>query len=242
MLLDYIYFTNIGLKRTVNEDSVNVYQLNDGLLAIVCDGLGGNRAGNIASKLAVDTIHAYFVNSSEEDNLIKIDSAITEANTTLIKTAESNEALRGMATTVETLYIDDVKAYWGHVGDSRIYLYVDNNLSQLTKDHSLVQKLVDDGVITEEIASKHPYKNVIMRAIGDKNEVVVDFDYLFLKIEEPWKFFMCTDGVSNVVSDEELSSLLSNNDLNYISVEMTKLIESRGAPDNFSFIIINNKV
>lgn len=242
MLLDYIYFTNIGLKRTLNEDYLSVHQMPEGLLAIVCDGLGGNKGGDVASKLAVETILGYFQSCQEVDKLTCINNSIIQANKVLLSTAETSPDYKGMATTVELLYIDDEKAYWGHVGDSRIYLYVDGTLSKLTKDHSLVQKLVDDGIITEEIAERHPYKNVIMRALGDKDEVIVDFDYLYIKPEKNWKFMLCTDGVSNVISDSELQDLFAETDLNLISREMAQTIEERGAPDNFSFIIISNKV
>jgi protein phosphatase len=119
---------------------------------------------------------------------------------------------------------------------------VGDELMQLTKDHSLVQRLVDDGYITEEDAERHPNRNVIMRALGDKDQLVVDYNYLFLKENESWKFLMCSDGVSGVLTKEEIKTFLSKDNLQAISKNISDEIEMRGAPDNFSFVIISNKI
>lgn len=241
MILSYIYTSKTGLKRSVNEDFANVFELDDGLLCVVCDGLGGNVAGDTASKLAVSTIENYFRINTHEEHLTRLNNAILKANEQIVKAGKSDSQYKGMATTAVVLFIHENKACWGHVGDSRIYLAKHDSMIQLTKDHSLVQKLVDNGYITEREAEQHPQRNIIVRALGDKQDVIVDFDYFYLDENESWKFLLCTDGVSGVVDKEELYSYLRNENLNEISTLLTKEIEERGAPDNFTFIIVANK-
>jgi len=141
-----------------------------------------------------------------------------------------------MATTIEVLFLKDNNAYWGHVGDSRIYFLRNGNLKQLTKDHSLVQKLVDEGYLTIKEAENHPNKNIIMRALGDNNNVEIDLSKIKLNSSDDFLFFMCTDGVTGVMNDNELEKIFSN--YNKINDTLTKQIIQRGAPDNFSFVII----
>ncbi|MBX2977176.1 MAG: Stp1/IreP family PP2C-type Ser/Thr phosphatase [Ignavibacteriaceae bacterium] len=241
MILSYIYTSKTGLKRSANEDFANVFEMEDGLLCIVCDGLGGNNAGDTASKLAVATIEDYFRSNPHEEHLTRLSNAILKANEQIYRVGRSDSQYKGMATTVVVLFIHENKACWGHVGDSRIYISKQDSIVQLTKDHSLVQKLVDNGYISEREAEIHPQRNIIVRALGDKPEVVVDFDYFFLNEDEPWKFLLCTDGVSGVLERDELYSFLRNENLNEISHLLSKEIEERGAPDNYTFIVVANK-
>ncbi len=242
MKLNYIFSSRTGLRRSINEDYVDVFEVEDGLLAIVCDGLGGNKAGEVASKLAVSSIYNSFIGSEAKDLLVRIKEAIKFANEQLIHSADKNSEFKGMATTAVVLFIDKNFANWGHVGDSRLYFYTRNQVSQLTKDHSFVQKLLDDGYISSKDAENHPHKNVIMRALGDKTNLEVDTEKIKFLKNESWKFLLCTDGVSNVVSRQELAEHLAYDDLEFISKSLSKLIDERGAPDNYSFIIISNQV
>lgn len=228
-----------GLKRVQNEDALGTYDIEDGLLIIVCDGLGGNKAGEVASQLTVDTIYKTFRNSEIPDYLSRIKKAITEANRMVVENSFVNSSLKGMATTVEVLFLQDNNAFWGHVGDSRIYFLGNGRLKQLTKDHSLVQKLIDDGFLTLKEAENHPNKNVIMRAIGDNMNVEIDISKM--KINNginDIKFLVCTDGVTSVVNDEEIEKILNENDIDVVKNKLSALIEERGAPDNFSFVVV----
>jgi protein phosphatase len=242
MKLSYIYSSRVGLKRTSNEDYVDIFEIEDGLLGVVCDGLGGNNAGEEASKLGVATIHDYFIEHQEEEFRERIENAVIIANRAIINAASQDSELRGMATTAEVLFIDKNSAYWGHVGDSRIYYLLENRLSQVTKDHSLVQKLLDNGHITQKEAENHPQKNIIMRALGDKLSVEVDTDVIQLEKMKRWKFLLCSDGVSNVFRQNELESLMKEDDLEKLSKALSATIEDRGAPDNYSYIIISNQI
>jgi protein phosphatase len=242
MIINYIINSQIGLRRESNEDFANVFRIHNNLLAIVCDGLGGNQAGNIASKLAVESIHNYFITTNDEDDLSKVNSAIIQANESIILASQEQSKLNGMATTAEVLYLSGTRAFWGHVGDSRIYYSTGNRLIQLTKDHSVVQRLVDSGYITEKEAETHPHRNIIMRALGDKSSIIVDFDFLYLDETQPWKFLICSDGVSGVITKNEIEEYLKIEDLKVMSGMFSKKIEERGAPDNYTYIIISNKV
>lgn len=235
----YITHTNTGLKREENEDSLGVFEIDNGLLVVVCDGLGGNKAGEVASSLAVSTIASKFKESGEKNILDRIKGAILAANKTVLEESNKDFDRKGMATTVEALYLKNDNAYWGHVGDSRIYYIKNGKLKQLSKDHSLVQKLVDEGYLTLKEAENHPNKNIIMRALGDNDSLEVDLSKLRTGFSDKGKFFLCTDGVTTVINDSELEELLSGNDFDKISYEISRLVEERGAPDNFSFVILS---
>ncbi len=239
MKFKHTFVSKIGLKRIDNEDSVGVFEVEDGLLAIVCDGLGGNKAGEVASKLTVETIYDVFKNMNQNDFLVRIQNSITEANNTVLEKSSNDVDLNGMATTAEVLFLKGDNAYWGHVGDSRIYNLRNGKLKQLTKDHSLVQKLVDEGYLTLKEAENHPNKNIIMRALGDKNAVDIDLSKLKISQRDDFKFFVCTDGVTAVLGDSDLQSLLKLKDINIIADKVCNLVEERGAPDNYTFVLIS---
>ncbi len=235
----HLSLSKIGLKRLDNEDAVGVFEIDNGILAILCDGLGGNKAGEVASQLTIETVRNIFSEEDNTDSLSKIKQAIIESNNAIIKNANADFDLKGMATTAEVLYLKDDTAFWGHIGDSRIYLLKNSKLKQLTKDHSLVQKLVDEGYLTMKEAENHPNKNIIMRALGDNDNIEIDLSKQKINATDDVKFFLCSDGVTTVIKDEELQNILSENDLKSVSKTLADLIEERGAPDNFSFIIIS---
>jgi PPM family protein phosphatase len=236
--MGYKYFsvTNIGLKRLENEDALGIYEIENGILAIVCDGLGGNKAGDVASKLSVNTVYEFFKSSTQNDYLERIKSAVIEANNIILKKASSCIEFQGMATTIEVLYLVGNSVYCGHVGDSRMYFLQNGKLKQLTKDHSLVQKLLDEGFLNANEAENHPNRNIIMRALGDNSAVEVDLSKITLNPSDDCLFFLCTDGVTTSVNDNELEEILAN--YNNINETLSDLIQQRGAPDNFTFICI----
>jgi serine/threonine protein phosphatase PrpC len=241
MKFKYVTLTDTGLKRIENEDSYGVYDVDGGLLVVVCDGLGGNKAGNVASKLAVESISKTFQDLGGAEYLERIRLSILEANKIVIEESNKDFDRKGMATTVETLYLKGDTAYWGHVGDSRLYYLKNNKLKQLSKDHSLVQKLIDEGYLTLKEAENHPNKNIIMRALGDSDNVEVDTSKLKISPADSGKFFVCTDGVTTVLHNDELENILVNDNPHYISEAIANLVEKRGAPDNYTFVIITGE-
>ncbi len=240
MIYSYLSRTEVGLKRFDNEDAIGIQEINGGLLAIVCDGLGGNKAGEVASNLAIETVINDFIEIPNSiDWLEKIRISLSDANKAVYEKSISNFEYKGMATTAEVLFLKDDSAYWGHVGDSRIYLFKNNKIQKLTKDHSLVQKLLDEGYLTIKEAENHPNKNIIMRAVGEQPDIDIDLSKQKNNNNDQNKYFLCSDGVTAVINDEELQDILRNTDLEVISDTLYKLIIERGAPDNFSFIIIS---
>ena len=238
MIFNYITASRTGLKREHNEDHIGIFEIDGGLLIIVCDGLGGNRGGEVASKLAVNTISSEFKNMNKLGTIARIHRSITKANESIIKLSSKDENITGMATTSEVLFLKKDFAYWGHVGDSRIYSSKNGKLQLLSKDHSLVQRLVDEGHITLKEAENHPNKNIITRALGDGIEIEVDLSKIKLKKKEYNRFFVCTDGVSGVLNDIEIEKLINGNNLSNIADKMSHMIENRGAPDNYSFVLL----
>ncbi len=238
MKYNYISVSETGLKRVCNEDYIGIYNTCGGLLIIVCDGLGGNNAGEVASKMSVETKYSYFSNAEKKDYLQVIKDSITKANRLLQERSQKDIDLWGMATTVEVLWLIRDTAYWGHVGDSRIYLWKNEKLKQVTKDHSLVQKLVDEGKLTLKEAENHPNRNIIMRAVGDKPVIDIDLSKQKLNRRDDIKFFICTDGVTAVIGNDELEILLKQKKLNKVSETLKHIIDERGAPDNYSFVIL----
>ena len=241
MKFKYVTLTDVGLKRSDNEDSFGVFDVENGLLVVVCDGLGGNKAGDVASKLAVQTIAKTFQNLSDTEYLERIKLSILEANKKVMEESNKDFDRKGMATTAETLFLKDDTAFWGHVGDSRIYYLKNNKLKQLSKDHSLIQKLIDEGYLTLKEAENHPNKNIIMRALGDSDNVEVDVSKMKINASDFGKFFICTDGVTTVVQNDELEKILNNDNVHYISEVIANLVEKRGAPDNYTFVIITGE-
>jgi serine/threonine protein phosphatase PrpC len=237
--------THIGLIRQVNEDSAEVVRReNNTVLALVADGMGGHRAGDVASQMALDTLKKAFeaVNlnqnaSAWEDWLLKI---IQEANQTIYQYSLTNNDCQGMGTTiVAAMFLEDYYVL-AHVGDSRIYRYTPNRLEAVTEDHSLVNELVRSGQITKEEAEIHPQRNVITRALGTEEHVEVDVKTLFYLGDE--YVLLCSDGLSNTVRDEQLLEVLSGNEL--VVDKASKLVQyalDGGGEDNISLILIDTE-
>ena len=239
--MNYNYFSvsEYGQKRKDNEDSVGIFHTNYGLLIIMCDGLGGGLSGEFASKVSVETIHKTFIQSEEVDSIKRIRKAIEQANKFVYEKSNGNLNFKGMATTCEVLLLNGTCSVWGHIGDSRIYIFKNNKLKQLTKDHSLVQKLMDEGEFTVKELKNYPRKSVITKAIGDDKIPDIDTSKIVLPNSDHFKFFVCTDGVTCVINDAEIEKFLVQNDIKEASEQLKNLIEMRGAPDNYSFVIIS---
>lgn len=205
--------THIGLVRENNQDALEYGTLTDTVqYAVVCDGMGGAHGGNIASKIAVEVIGSRIrdgyrdnANVGSPENLLL--SAMATANIGVYDRAQRDAELTGMGTTVVAVITDGRTAYISHVGDSRLYLLRDNRLSQITRDHSVVQELVEAGQITVEEARSHPRKNYITRALGVIGEENGEYDELQLITGD--RLLLCTDGLTNTVGGDEISRLLT---------------------------------
>lgn len=201
--------TDVGKKRKANEDHGGHFETINGLVSVVCDGMGGHVGGAVASEVAVRTIHSFLDSKFIEDPREAIGLAIDAANKAIIRQAEQNPDLEGMGSTCVLLIVREGRVYIGHVGDSRIYLIREKTIIQLTKDHSFVQTLVDIGQITKEQAEHHPRKNEITNALGlsDMSPATVREDAIEPQVGDC--FLLCSDGLSGMVSEHDIEKIIS---------------------------------
>jgi serine/threonine protein phosphatase PrpC len=237
--------TDQGRVREHNEDFImrqepvsRVDEEANGWLYIVADGVGGADAGEFASEFAsTQTILHYAENSAQEHFGQRLVKAMQLANTDLRNhVAEGNDGKR-MATTMVAAVITDGRAYVANVGDSRGYHWRDNSLRQITKDQSLVAKLLEEGAITEEEALNHPHRNVILFSIGSEKTPKIDL----FEITLAWgdKILLCSDGLTRHVSDDEICKILGKPDLEQSAKQLIQMANDRGGQDNISVAIID---
>lgn len=232
--------SHVGKVRKINEDSLGVYENSQIKLYIVSDGMGGHNAGEIASKLAVDSILEFVKNSDVEEDLEKLlADAIKDSNEKIFEVSKSNNSLNGMGTTVTTCLINNGKMAVANVGDSRCYVITSEGIKQVTKDHSLVQELVDSGSITQEEAEVHPNKNIITRSLGTSPKVEVDT--FLLDLSTIFKVVICSDGLSNSVSSTEMLSIIRSKDNEGACKELVDLSNERGGRDNITVIVFEGE-
>ena len=234
--------TDVGKVRPNNQDSYAAGEFQNGVTwVVVCDGMGGYRGGNIASSAAVKTISERITNSYRENmtsssikNLLV--TSITNANFEIFDMAKANDELKGMGTTVVAALITKKAAYIAHAGDSRAYLIADGELRQVTKDHSVVQELVDSGEITREQAMDHPQKNLITRALGVEEILKVDFTVEDIKGDET--LLICTDGLTNEVTEDEILRVLSEKPFEEVADVLVDMANENGGNDNITAVAI----
>lgn len=230
-----------GIVRNSNQDAFIAGQLAENItFAIVCDGMGGANAGNIASEIAVKTVSEYLYNSFRDNMTLNdfertLKNAISSANLLIFNKAVKDDALKGMGTTIVAAIVKDNDAIIAHVGDSRIYL-LNDEIKQLTKDHSIVQTLIENGEISPDDAKHHPRKNVITRALGVEAEVVADFDELTLNTNDT--LLLCTDGLTNYVPEANIYEIFKQNDLSLVSETLVSKANENGGGDNITVVTL----
>ncbi|MDE7198431.1 MAG: Stp1/IreP family PP2C-type Ser/Thr phosphatase [Lachnospiraceae bacterium] len=238
MLRSYA-LTDIGRRRQLNQDYIYITENSIGNLPnlfIVADGMGGHKAGDYASDLAVETVMKE-VEASLEKNPVKIlNHAISRANTVLRERASQDFALNGMGTTLVAATCIGRFLEVANVGDSRLYV-IGDGITQITEDHSLVEEMVRMGGIGREEARNHPDKNIITRAVGARDDVEVDFFNLELQTGD--MVLLCSDGLTNMVDDETICQILKNGrSLKDRVEELVQTANRNGGRDNISVIVI----
>lgn len=234
--------TDIGLIRKKNQDAFFLSEKEDQPLFIIADGMGGHKGGEVASSDAINIIKKTFVEN--RDILINgknikdvIYKAIKKANKDIYKKSLDFEEYKGMGTTVSLCYIFKDYVFIGHVGDSRIYRIENDNILQVTEDHSLVNELIKKGEITKEEAYNHPQKNMITRAVGTSYDLEIDLEEF--KYEKDNKLLLCTDGVFNMLQDYEILEIIKDNI--FISDAIDEIVnraKTNGGSDNITAMII----
>lgn len=235
--MEYAYLTDPGKVREHNEDSVIIVKNhNNEYLLAVADGMGGHRGGEIASSIAISHIGKSFRDlgklGKKEDAILWIKNVVSEANVQIYKYTEANPESSGMGTTIVMALLTQEYLLFGNIGDSSGYVYKDNHIHKITNDHTLVNLLVKSGEITEEEAKDHPRKNVLMKALGATTNVEMDIFDVETDVEG---IFLCSDGLTNMLDDEQISKVLSEN--TEAEEKVNKLIikaNNRGGTDNIS--------
>lgn len=236
--------TDVGRHRQSNQDAYTVDKLADGtVFAVVCDGMGGHAGGNVASSTAVKRISDeikknYRENMSSASIKNMLEAAVVLANLDIVDEAAQNSELEGMGTTAVVAVISPIACVVVNVGDSRCYQMCDNNIIQITKDHSLVQEMVDAGLISADDAANHPRKNIITRALGIGEDVRIDFFDVDFKSDD--KLLLCTDGLTNHVSDSAVTQIIEQVDAGVCADSLITLANLNGGTDNITAVVIYN--
>ncbi|MDY4919803.1 MAG: Stp1/IreP family PP2C-type Ser/Thr phosphatase [Phascolarctobacterium sp.] len=231
--------THVGLVRENNEDALLV---REPYLFAVADGMGGSAAGEIASRSTIKAFEAAthsLRHEQGEQNIRKVLlDAFAKANNHVFKMAVSNDKYTGMGTTLTALYLPgDGTAYCCHVGDSRLYIYREGNLVQVTRDHTYVANLQESGEITEEEAFIHPKRHILMKALGVEESVRTDCLHVDLLSDD--RLLLCSDGLSDMLRNEEILELIGKENLEEAADELLERSLTNGGRDNVSLILID---
>ncbi|AZR72959.1 hypothetical protein BBF96_05855 [Anoxybacter fermentans] len=231
--MDYGVRSDVGKVRTINQDS---YLALDGDIKIfaVADGMGGHKAGEVASAMAIETIRQY--QGQREDIRQMLKDIIMDAHKRIYERQLNDPACQGMGTTLTIAVIKENLLYIGHVGDSRVYLYRDQDLLQITTDHSLVNELLKNDQISEEEAKNHPHKHILLQALGSGNELNVEINCFSLERSDI--ILLCTDGLNNMLTKEEIIQILKGEgSLQEKSELLVEAANNKGGLDNITVIL-----
>lgn len=235
--------SDIGRARATNQDAFTVGELPGGaVFAVVCDGMGGAKGGNIASLAACDIISQKIKKDYKEGmsaNSVKamLQSVISEANASIYDMAAKDEALEGMGTTAVIALVVNRLAHIVHVGDSRAYYLNKDGIVRLTRDHSVVQDLLETGQLTEQEARKHPKKNIITKAIGVEKKI--ESDYCQQLLGENEAVLMCTDGLTNYIDDEFIYNYYLQHSISELPDRLIEVANDCGGGDNITIVVIS---
>ncbi|HPY97205.1 MAG TPA: Stp1/IreP family PP2C-type Ser/Thr phosphatase [Candidatus Cloacimonadota bacterium] len=230
--------TDVGMVRENNQDYYGSYDTINGKLIIVCDGMGGYEGGEIASQMAVDIIKDEVSNKQGLSKNKLLSDALIRAHNSIKHRQTENPDIADMGTTAVALLLDDHQFWYAHAGDSRLYLSRNGKITRLSKDHSLVQQMIDGGIITERDAKEHPKKNIITRALGAKDGTP-DVSGPFTAYQGD-KFLLCSDGLHDYLNDEEIEKIMQNSPQE-ASEKLVNLANERGGADNITVQVIEIK-
>lgn len=232
--------TDIGHYRKINEDSFFIYRNERLVGGMVADGMGGHNAGEVASKMAAELIKSSIIEGFyPEMDYIELSEvvrrAFAEANEEIFRKSKVEANTTGMGTTAAAAFVFGGKLITANVGDSRVYLIKNGEIHQLTRDHSFVEELIEQGNITPEIAKLHPQKNYITRALGTENFVKTD---ILINEYDGETVVICTDGLTNLVTDEQIVDIISEyEDYQEAAEALVNFANQKGGPDNITCVV-----
>lgn len=234
--------TDLGLKRAQNEDSMAFWMEDEavaarGALLVVADGMGGARAGEVASRLTVDSVMKSYRETPSGEILGDLARSVELANKVVHDHSIAHPELHGMGTTCTALVVHGRDLYLAHVGDSRAYLLHDGAIRQLTQDHTLVAQLVLNRQLTPEQARVDPRRNLVTRSVGVGSTVEVDAERAVDALADGDAVLLCTDGLHGLVDDAEIAWVASSSDLDQACAQLIELAKERGGHDNITLLI-----
>lgn len=237
---DYGCISHPGLVCENNEDCVGFFHAEDSMLTVVADGMGGHSAGETASKICVETMCNVFLESLAARPETILRDGLKQANDNVLRQGTNDARLRGMGATVVAAIIKGDECWYSHVGDSRIYLVETDKVDRLTRDHTVVQSMVDAGLITEAQAAGHYLTHVVSKAIGHLRPENMDLEVGKISLCEDSAILLCSDGLTNHVSDEEIYCKTHGAKAQDACNSLLDLVLLRGARDNVSIQIIRH--
>ena len=233
--------TDVGCQRDNNEDRFSYWEpaadvefRQKGRLAIVADGMGGYEGGQEASRIAIETVEQIYSSAANGDPQTLLTSAFQAAHERILRHASEHPELHGMGTTCTAVALVAGHLYYSHIGDSRLYLLRDGQLSRLSHDHSYVSRLVEHGLISSEEAENHPQRHILTAALGAGSDVVPDQPEKAIPLQNGDILLLCTDGLWSLVSDHEIGSVLSRSSPAEACQKLVQTAKQRGAPDNIT--------
>ena len=238
------YLTDPGKVRTHNEDNVIILNNNNNeFLLAVADGMGGHKAGEVASAIAIDHLHDEFDKletfGTKENAIDWLRNIVVEINNMIFDYTSKNPDSKGMGTTLVVAIKTDDYILYGNIGDSSGYVLKNEKLHKVTKDHTLVNLLVSTGELTKEEAKYHPRKNVLMRALGANDPIEIDIFDVDTSVKG---IFLCSDGLTNMLTDEQIEKILNSNlSIEEAVVKLIRKSNSRGGTDNISIAYLKKE-
>jgi len=236
--------TDLGQKRARNEDTYASWQSDDpaelarrGVLLVLADGMGGARSGDVASRIAAETVVRSYREAKSSDPLADLGAAVAAANQAIFAENTRQDELPGMATTVTAAVVRGADIFVAHVGDSRAYLARAGKLEQLTEDHSLVARLVAEGQLTSDEARFDPRRNLLTRSVGLAATVPIDARRVQWKLEPGDTLLLCSDGLHGLVADRDLVPILARAELKKVATELIDIANDAGGSDNITVIV-----
>lgn len=238
--------TDVGRQRTNNEDAYLYWEPESdqefrrkGRIAIVADGMGGYEGGQEASRVAVETVRHVYDRDFADNPSQALLTALLAAHDNIQRYAVEHPEFQGMGTTCTGLAIVDHKLYFGHVGDSRLYVVRPDAIARLTRDHSYVGRLVESGIVRSEDAQSHPQRHILTAALGSGKELEPDVSEHPVEMQTGDKILLCTDGLWSVVTEPELADVVRSNPPAQACRTLVDLALERGGPDNVTVLVLH---
>ena len=243
MQFKFFSISDKGKIRNNNEDSFLELDLknsgNDALLLVVADGMGGHNAGEVASKTVISSIENHFKSEkpNSENTINSLKESIEIANKEVLKASSEDEDLKGMGSTCTALFLNNNQTFIAHVGDSRAFLIREKTIKQLTKDHTVAEQMLENGMITEEELKTSPQRNMLIKAIGVSSDIEVE-TYDPFNINSGDCFLLCSDGLTEYIDEDEICSITNMYGPEEACNLLVKIANKRGGSDNITVQIV----